>query len=99
MPQSRMGKRKKIKGYVELVYSGEAPLELQGEDISTNGIAVIVPLEHRAVDKIRQYFQKVATISHSRLSEPIPGVLHRVEKISKNKLKWIYSFNRKAKNI
>lgn len=91
-----MGKRKKIKGYVELIYSGDNPLELQGEDISTNGIGVIVPLEHPAVDNIRKYFSQTATIKHPRLAEPMPGILHRVIKDSGDRLKWLYSFNRKA---
>lgn len=99
MPESRMGERKKIKGYAEIIYSGEKPLEFEAEDLSSNAIGVIVPMDHYAVENVRKYFQQVATIKHPRIPQTIPGVLNRIKRISDSKLKWLFSFNRKLSNI
>ncbi|MGM0380629.1 MAG: hypothetical protein ACQEP7_01445 [bacterium] len=99
MPDSRMGKRKKLKGYVEVIYSGEKPLEFQAEDVSTNAIGIIVPLDHRVVDNIRKFFRKTATLKHPRLPNSVTGRLNRIAKVPGDRLKWLFSLNRKLKNF
>jgi len=99
MQDSRMGKRKKIRGAAEFIYSGKKTFELEADDISVNAIGVLIPLDHHVIDDIRTYFSQVATIKHPRLPESVPGVLHRVEKVSGNKLKMLFSFNRKIRKL
>lgn len=99
----RMGPRRKIGGYVTLIYpdrdGNQQSQECRALDLSANALSVRVPRDHPVFDQFHRLFTNRVQLSHpvlpDRTSRGVPAFLCRVDRMSRDQSRWVFFFSRK----
>lgn len=90
----RIGERQEVPGSVEMEPpESEETWELNGYDVSPTALAVTVPTNHEAMEKLAELFRRgnAVEVEHDMFGSK-RAVLHRVFSHRNDRTKWVLSF-------
>jgi len=92
--EMRIGERRKLKGSVEMLLPDRPnPVTVNGLDVSPSAVALLVPVEHKAMKSIPKLLKpgNPVTLTHDLFGDK-EAVLHRIFRHRNGNSKWVFSF-------